>query len=227
MASPDLTISRRNNFDRPTAKKISQLGKVPTSMIGDSLGRRCGLGPKIQAMTESISFAGPALTIRCRGGDNLAALVALDSIRPGDVIVIACGGNTEAAVVGGNYAAMAKTRGAVAIITDGLIRDVNELDAMKIAVYGAGVTTNGPFKTGPGEIGLPVALGDVTIAPGDVLIGDRDGVVAIPQHRLDEALERSAAVQAREADMSKSHAMGKVPTWLEQLIAAVPVRDLD
>jgi regulator of RNase E activity RraA len=227
MASPDLTILRRRDFERAGADMVARIGRIPTSMIGDGLGRRRGLGHHVQPLAGGTAFAGSALTIRCRGGDNLAALVALSSIRPGDVLVIACAANREAAVIGGNYVAMAKARGAVAVITDGLVRDLDELDSLGIPVFGAGVTPNGPFKTGPGEIGLPVSLGDLSIAPGDVLVGDRDGVVSIPGHLLGEALERSAAVQAREAEMSQSHATGEIPAWLSEMIDAVPVRDLN
>lgn len=227
MSSPDLVINRRAAFARVAPEHLRQLRAIPSSMLGDGLGRRRGLGPMVQALAGGQAFVGSALTIRCRGGDNLAALAALSSIQPGDVVVIATGGNDEAAVVGGNYASMAKARGAVAIITDGLVRDLDELDEIGMPVFGAGVTPNGPFKTGPGEIGVPVTLGDLPILPGDALVGDRDGVVAIPAARIQEAIEKGLAVQAREASMAESNKKGEIPGWLTQLIEAVPVRDLD
>jgi regulator of RNase E activity RraA len=227
LSSPDLVITRRSAFARVDPEHLSQLAAIPSSMLGDGMGRRRGLGPSVQALAGGKTFVGSALTIRCRGGDNLAALVALSSILPGDVVVIATGGNVEAAVVGGNYASMAKARGAVAIVTDGLVRDLDELDEIGIPVYGAGVTPNGPFKTGPGEIGVPVTIGDLPILPGDALVGDRDGVVALPAGRVQEAIEKGRAVQAREASMAASNAKGEIPAWLGQLIEAVPVRDLD
>ena len=227
MSSPDQTISRRNAFKRADPASLRLIAEIPSSMLGDGMGRRRGLGAGVQALAGGRAFAGSALTIRCRGGDNLAALVALSTIQPGDVVVIATGRSVEAAVVGGNYVMMAKARGAVALITDGLIRDLDELDAIGMPVFGAGVTPNGPFKTGPGEIGFPVTLGDLSIEAGDVLVGDRDGVVAIPADRLEEAIERGRAVQAREAAMGESNAKGEVPAWLGQLIEAVPVRDFD
>jgi regulator of RNase E activity RraA len=225
--SPDQVISRRKVFARVDPDDLRQLAAIPCSMIGDGLGRRRGLGARCQRLAGGERFTGSALTIRCRGGDNLAALVALSSILPGDVVVIATGANVEAAVVGGNYVMMAKARGAVAIITDGLIRDLDELDAIGVPVFGAGITPNGPFKTGPGEIGFAVTLGDLSISPGDALVGDRDGVVAIPSSRIAEAIEKGHAVQAREVAMAGSIAKGEVPAWLGQLIEAVPVRDFD
>lgn len=227
MGSPDLVINRHNAFKRVDPEHRRQLAAIPSSMLGDGMGRRRGLGRNVQALAGGRAFSGSALTIRCRGGDNLAALVALSSIRPGDVVVIATGGNVEAAVIGGNYVSMAKARGAVAVITDGLVRDLDELDEIGLPIYGAGVTPNGPFKTGPGEIGVPVTLGDLPILPGDALVGDRDGVVAIPAARVQEAIEKGRAVQAREASMAESNAKGEIPAWLAQLIEAVPVRDLD
>ena len=99
------------------------------------------------------------------------------------------------------------------------------MDALGLPVYGAGITPNGPYKSGPGEIGFPVAVGDLSISPGDVLMGDRDGVVAIPASRLEDAIERARAVQARDAEMGASLARGETPAWLGGLISAVPVQD--
>ncbi len=110
MASQESIITRRADFERPNPDRIRTIGTIPSSMLGDAMGRRRGLGPAIRPMTSHCKFSGPALTIRCVSGDNLAALVALSSIRRGDVVVIACNASAEAAVIGGNYAALAKAR---------------------------------------------------------------------------------------------------------------------
>ncbi len=226
MASPDLGILRNNRFTRASSTSVESLAALPSSVIGDALGRRIGLGASVQGMTRRRRFAGSALTVRCRAGDNLAALVSLDSTQPGDVVVIACGGARDAAVVGGNYLAMAKIRGAVAVITDGLIRDLDEIEALDIPVFAAGLTPNGPFKSGPGQIGMAVAINDITIESGDILIGDPDGVVVVPQSRVEEAIAKAAAVKAREANMAVSLARGEIPDFISRIIADADVRDL-
>jgi 4-hydroxy-4-methyl-2-oxoglutarate aldolase len=226
MASPDLGILRNRHFKRATSTSIESLAALPSSVVGDALGRRIGLGPNVQALTRRNRFAGSALTVRCRAGDNLAALVSLESTQPGDVVVIACGGARDAAVVGGNYLAMAKIRGAVAVITDGLIRDLDEIEALEIPVFAAGLTPNGPFKSGPGQIGMPVAINDITINSGDILVGDPDGVVVVPQNRVSEAIAKAAAVKSREADMAKSLAKGEIPDFISKIIAGADVSDV-
>lgn len=226
MASQENFITRRVDFERPHQDRIRAIATIPSSMLGDALGRRRGLGPAIRPMTSHCRFAGPALTIRCVSGDNLAALVALSSIRSGDVVVIACNASIEAAVIGGNYAALAKARGAVAIVTDGLVRDLDEMEELEIPVFGAGVSPNGPFKNGAGEIGFAVALGQGVVQPGDVLVGDRDGIVCIPHDRIDDAVERAAAVQTRESEMERTRISGEIPAWLAEQIDSIAVIDV-
>ncbi len=227
MPSPDLTITRRMKFERARPADVERLRGFATSVIGDGMGRRCALGSTIQARTRAVRFAGSALTVRCRASDNLAALVSLESTRPGDVVVIACGPGADAAIVGGNYLALAKARGAVAVVTDGLVRDIDEVDALGIPVFATGFTPNGPFKTGPGEIGLPISLGGLQIESGDLLVGDKDGVVVIAQQRVAEAIERAAAVQAREEAMGAAIAAGTTPDFIERLVRETDVRDLE
>ena len=227
MSSNTVSRVRRSQFERVARADVERLAAFSTSVIGDALGRRCSLGPSIQPCTTATSFAGPALTIKCSAGDNLAALVALSAIQPGDVLVIACNRSTEAAVAGGNYVALAKSRGAVAVVTDGLIRDCDELDNLSVPVFAAGMTPNGPFKTGSGEIGLPVAVGDAVIAGGDMVVGDRDGVIVVTRCQVREAVEGASVVQAREIATIETNKSGKLPDWLERLIRETPVHDID
>lgn len=217
---------RRTRFERVAGVDVERLRAFSTSVIGDALGRRCSLGPAVQACTTATSFAGPALTIKCSSGDNLAALIALSAIEPGDVLVIACNCSTQAAVVGGNYVALASSRGAVAVVTDGLVRDRDDLDELSVPVFAAGLTPNGPFKTGSGEIGLPVALGNVVIAGGDLVVGDRDGVIVVARDRVREAIEEAAVVQARETAAAQTNKTGELPDWLVTLVRETPVTDL-
>lgn len=227
MASHDQAITIGPAFERPDMAQVAELGSIPTSIIGDGIGRRGSLGPRVQALTRACAFAGPALTVRCRAGDNLAALVALNEIEPGDVVVIATDDDESSAILGSTYAALASIAGAVAIVTDGLARDRVELDVLDLPVFAAGVSPNGPFKTGPGEVATPVALAGVPISPGDVLIGDGDGVVVVQPERLADALEAARAIEGREGEMARAISQGEMPDWIRALIAAAPVHRLE
>lgn len=227
MPGPDLTITRQRHIPRPDAALVQALASHTTSAVSDALGRRAGLGPAIRPLTLAQRFAGPALTVRCRPGDNLAALVALMDAVAGDVVVIACDGATDGAIVGGAYVQWARQRGVVAVVTDGLVRDADELDELGLPVFGCGYTPNGPFKTGPGEIGLPVTLGGVTVAPGDIVLGDRDGVAIVPRARAAEAIEAAERVRRGEADSTAAFQRGETPGWLAELTQRARVRDLE
>lgn len=199
----------------------------PCCVVGDALGRRAGLGPAVRALTVARRFAGSALTVRCSAGDNLAALVALASTRPGDVLVIACDGAGDAAIVGGSYAKLAAQRGACAIVTDGLARDLHEMESAGIAVFAAGFHANGPFKDGPGDIGQPITVAGLRIEPGDIVLGDDDGIVIVPRARAAGAIACAREIGLGEQRTHAAFARGETPEWLARLIVDTPVDDMD
>lgn len=221
-----MLITRQKHIQRAAPEHVKALCRHTSSAVGDALGRRGGLGPLIRPLTQKFSFAGTALTVHCGPGDNLAALVALSSVEPGDVIVIACDRSTNAAIVGGNFAQWAIKCGAVAIVTDGLLRDADELDVLGLPVYAAGFHPNGPTKVGSGKIGLPIAIEGVTIESGDVIIGDRDGVVVVPRKNLIEVIEIADAVRREEVDSAAAFDRGETPAWLTKLVSQTSVQDL-
>lgn len=220
----DSKIRARRTISRPAKDVWAPLAGAATSSLSDGIGRTGSFDPGIRPVTVKTQFCGPALTVQCRAGDNAAALAALRWIEPGDVVVLGNGGATSGALVGGNYIAMIKARGAVALVCDGPARDLDELDEVGIPVFSRGVTPAGPFKTGPGSIGFPVAIGPVSIASGDFIVGDRDGLVHVRQEDLAAAIDGYAAVRAREAQMAKAIAAGGIPQWLQDKLDAI---DLD
>lgn len=222
-----MTITRQRHFPRATADQVEALRRHTSSAVGDALGRRGGLGPAIRPLTPEAAFAGTALTVHCGPGDNLAALVALSSLQPGDVLVIACERATGAAIVGGNLALWAQRCGAVAIVTDGLLRDADELDVLGLPVFAVGFHPNGPTKVGAGAIGLPITIEGVTVASGDVIVGDRDGVVVVPRAQAARAIEIADAVRAGEADSAAAFGRGETPAWLTTLVSGTAVVDLE
>ena len=111
-------------------------------------------------------------------------MAALADCRPGDVLVVATGGHVGAAVTGDLLIGVARNRGAAGFVTDGLVRDLDDLETIGLPIYALGVTPNSPQRRGPGSVGLPIVCGGVSIASGDVVVGDRDGVVVIPRARI-------------------------------------------
>ena len=219
----DKRITARAETPRPDPQTWRELVGASTSSLADGQGRRGALDAGMRPVTAAVAFAGPALTVQCRPGDNLTALAALDWVRPGDVVVLANGGYTGAALAGGNYVAMIRARGAVALVCDGPARDLDELDAIGLPVFARGVMPGGPMKVSPGTIGFPVAVGAVTIASGDVLVGDRDGVVVVRQDEIGAAVAGYRAVRAREAEMAGIVGTGTVPAWLAEMIAKIGI----
>ena len=178
---------------------------VPVAVIGDSANRLQAFDAGFQSYGGRKRFAGPAFTVRVRPGDNLLVHRALDTARPGDVVVVDARGAMNTAIVGALMSRYARSRGIEALVIDGAIRDVEELESMDFAVVARGATPNGPYKSGPGEIGYPIAAGGLSIAPGDLLVGDRDGVLVVPAGEaarvLEQAQARYRAEQQAERDI--------------------------
>lgn len=223
MTISDSRIRVRREIIRPEPRTWEPLRNAATSSLSDGIGRSGAMDIGMRPVTSWVTFCGPALTVQCRPGDNLAALVALNYIEPGDVVVLANGGATQAALAGGNYVAMMRDRGAIALVSDGPARDLDELEEVGIPVFSRGVTPAGPFKTGPGRIGFAVSIGGVTIASGDIVVGDRDGLVVVRKEEIGPAAEGYEAVRAREAATTKAIAEGEIPEWLQRRIDSVDI----
>jgi 4-hydroxy-4-methyl-2-oxoglutarate aldolase len=219
-----LTIRRR--FPRPSA--LGPFREAPTGWVADANGRRGALDHAIRAVTRARRFCGPALTVWSRARDNLAPYAAIEFAEPGDVMVIATEGYAEAAIVGDVLVGMARNKGIAAIVTDGMARDVEGLDATGIPVFARGLTPNSPHKDGPGEIGGAIVLGGVAIQAGDLVVGDENGVVAVPQARLAAVAAEMENIKQREAAMDAAVREGATsPEWLRALLASDKVRYVD
>ena len=227
MAFSDKRITARRDWPRPADAAWAPLKGAPSSPVCDGQGRRGALPAAIRPVTAATAFAGPALTVQCRPRDNAAALASLEWVRPGDVMVLGNDGHDGAALIGANLVALARARGAAAIVCDGPARDIDELDALGIPVFSRGIMPGGPFKTGPGLIGFPVAIGPVVVASGDIVVGDRDGVVVVRQDEIAVAVAGYQAIRAREAAMAATIRQGDVPGWLREAIAAIGVDVVD
>jgi 4-hydroxy-4-methyl-2-oxoglutarate aldolase len=224
---PLLTIKRR--FERPAADIISAFSGVPVSQVVDAMGGRGALHHAIKPLSPAAAtLVGVAVTCQCGPSDNLALFGALDVAVRGDVIVAATDSFAGAAVTGDLVLGMARNKGVAGFVTDGLVRDVVGIEAVGLPVYCAGVIANSPARNGPGIVGFPVVLGGVTISPGDILIGDRDGVAVVPRVEARTVLARLAAIKAAEQDLDAKVRQGlEMPEFATVVLKSDRTRFVD
>ncbi|MFV0335842.1 MAG: RraA family protein [Tropicimonas sp.] len=177
---------------------VEGFARLPVANVSDSMSRLTAGGPTLRPMHRSGGMAGVALTVRSRPGDNLMLHKALDMAEPGDVIVCDAGGDLTNSLMGELMLAYAVRRGVAGFVLNGAIRDVDAFVETNLPTYAAGVTHRGPYKDGPGEINVPVSIDGMVIEPGDIVIGDSDGVLCVPQAEAAEILRKTEAKQAAE-----------------------------
>jgi RraA family protein len=180
----------------------------PTSVISDNLDRLPGPVGLRRFDAGQQQLLGRALTVRTRAGDNLAIHQALDLVEPGDVIVVDGGGDVSRALVGEIMKAIAERRGAAGYVIDGAIRDCAAFAQSTFPCYARAAIHRGPYKNGPGEINVSVSVGGCVIMPGDIIVGDDDGVVAFSPEKAPRLLEAVNAQIMREEQIMRSIADG-------------------
>ena len=225
-STPALTV--RRNFARPAAALVERLSEAPTGWVVDANGRRGALDYRIRPLTTRTRFCGVALTVQTRARDNLAAYAALQYASRGDVLVVAADGYEEASVAGDLLLGMARNLGVCAFVTDGMVRDIDGLNAVGVPVFARGLSPNSPYKDGPGSVGLPVSLGGVPVNAGDVMIGDENGLVVVAREALEDVLAALVDVEAKELMMDELVAKGAtLPPGMAELLAGKGVRYVD
>jgi regulator of RNase E activity RraA len=187
--APAENITVYPEWPRPSRALVQALAAYPPALIGDVRRRMDMMSADIRCLTPGGRLAGSVLPIQVWEGDNLAIHRGLDEAKPGDVLVISGNGVTNRSVFGGILAEICLSKGVTGVIIDGAVRDIEEMNDMGLAVFARGTVPAGPSKNGPGYVGKPVACGNVVCNPGDVVIGDPDGIVVIPQSELDETLQ--------------------------------------
>ena len=216
MIEEPLPLVSAASQERPPSELVDQFRGAPTSFIVDAMNGTGALDWRIKPLVGH-SLVGVALTCDCGPIDNLGFLAALAECRPGDVLVVATGGYVGAAVTGDLLLGVARNRGAAGFVTDGLVRDLDDLETLGLPVFAIGVTPNSPQRRGPGSVGLPVVCGGVSIASGDVVVGDRDGVIVVPRARIADTLDNLGRVKAMEAAT-----LERVRAGLKELPVEVP-----
>jgi RraA family protein len=210
MGDPDakagmMALIKRN--PSPTQADHTQIDgfrTAATAIISDNLQRLPGVVGLRPYHRRNGVMVGTAFTVRTRPGDNLAIHEALEHVRPGDVLVVDGAGDLERALIGEIIVTIGIWKKLSGMVIDGAIRDAAGIAQLELPCFARGVTHKGPYKAGPGEINVPVAMGGMVIQPGDIVVGDEDGVVAFPPAIAAELLEAVRAQEVREAEMIKS-----------------------
>ncbi|MBE1585290.1 methyltransferase [Nonomuraea angiospora] len=177
---------------------LARLAALPTANIGDAMDRLGVLDSRIRPIWPGARVAGRAFTIWTRSGDNALIHQALDVVEPGDVIVVNGGGDESRALIGELIGQRAKNKGVAGFVIDGAVRDADGLGEMGMPVFARAVTPAGPYKNGPGHLGRTVAVGGVAVAPGDLILGDADGVVVVPLAEAERVARAAEAVFVTE-----------------------------
>lgn len=191
-------LKRRRAVDLELARKFLD---VPVANVSDCMSRMTAGGARLRPMHAGGRMAGPALTIKTRPGDNLMINKALEMAKPGDVIVVDGGGDLTNSLIGEIMIGMAVKRGLAGIVIYGSIRDAAWVRAQSFPVFAAGVTHRGPYKDGPGEINVNIAIDGMVIEPGDLVIGDDDGLLCVPYDEVQKAYKGANKKQEVEVTM--------------------------
>jgi RraA family protein len=209
------------NPERIDAEMIEAFRKLPGSNVADCMGRMSGMHSEIKRVSkDGFKMAGSAVTVKVRPGDNLMLHKALDMAEEGDVIVVSNGGDRSHSLMGEIMVRHAEFRKLGGIVLDGPVRDIDTIRTLEIPIYATGTTPAGPYKEGPGEINVNITCGGVSLNPGDLVIGDDDGVVVVPREDLKEVL--ISAIDFNKKDQSKisESTVGRLNrAWVDKSLA--------
>jgi len=202
---------------------LEALRAIPTSLLSDNLKRLEGvLG--LHRINPSRKLVGTAVTVKLRSGDNLLTYKALNMMSRGHVMVVDAGGVTNNAIVGELLLLYAQQRGCAGFVIDGAIRDSAAFIEADFPCYARAVNHRGPYKTGPGSINVPVSIGGQVIQPGDVIVGDEDGIVSFPARDVERLLAAAERSKQHEQAIRDEIMTGKVEqSWMEKMFAAAGI----
>ena len=225
MAQAAALLDVIRDFERVEAGVADQAAKFASSILADVAGRRGALHGRIAPLAPSMRFAGPALTVEVRPGDNLMIHAALAVAKPGDVILVDGKGDLNSALMGEIMSQQAAALGVAAVVIDGAVRDSEAIRALGFPMFAAGLNPNGPTKNVAGRLNHPISIGGVTVRAGDLVAGDADGVTVIEREKalamLRLAADKVAAETRRMADIKSRRALR--PGWLDGALRAAGV----
>lgn len=179
---------------------VEGLAALPVANIGDSMDRLGVVDAGIHAVWQGAALAGPAFTVEVAGGDNAGIHEAISQVPAGAVLVVNGHGVTDRALIGELIAERLRKVGCIGFVVDGAVRDVGDLEGMGFPVFARSSSPAGPYKNGPFRVGVPIALGGVVVSPGDIVVGDRDGLAVVPAAEAEAVLERARRKNEDEAE---------------------------
>lgn len=211
----------RESFDRPDPDLVERIGRFPTPDISDQMNRLYAMVPAIKNLTDpDLRLLGPACTVKVYPGDNLMVHKSLDLAEPGDVVVVDTSTSSLTAVLGDLVCTKAKHRGISGFLVDGLIRDLPAINALGgLPVFARGVTPIGPLHRGPGELNHAISAGGIVVRPGDLIVGDQNGVVVVPLELVGEMVDRLEQRRALESDYNDAVRRGEFSNeWVDRTL---------
>ncbi|RFU62806.1 RraA family protein [Peribacillus saganii] len=211
-----------NDFQRIESNVIEGYKGIATPVIGDVMGKMWVMNHLIKSINSpGIHVVGSALTVRTHPSDNLMVHKAMDLAKPGDIIVIDASGDTQHAILGEIMCHYARSRGIAGFVVDGAVRDRLSISNMGFPVFSKGVTPRGPYKEGPGEVNTVISCGNVPVSPGDIIVGDDDGVAVIPKADAELVLTKSNILLRQEEEIVQKIDQGQWDRrWVDQTLEA-------
>ncbi|MCM2472501.1 RraA family protein [Rhizobium sp. CG5] len=199
---------------------ITKFADLPVANLSDVMSRMTAGGAPLRPFYTGGRMVGPAITVKARPGDNLMVHKALDIAEPGDIVVVDAGGDLTNAIIGELMVAHAEQRGLGGIVIFGAIRDSAEILAGSFPVFAAGVTHRGPYKDGPGEVNVPIAINGMVINPGDLVCGDPDGLLSVPAEFVEEVFVAASKKHAAETKQMENIKLGQNDrAWVDATLA--------
>lgn len=215
-------------INRPSKELVEGFRGIPVANIADEMNRFSCVDARIKPYNDKLML-GTAFTVKARVADNLLLHKALELAHPGDVIILDAQGDTANAITGEIMMTQAAVNGLAGVVIDGAIRDAAQMKDIDMPVYAAGVQPKGPYKDGPGEINVPVSCGGVVVNPGDIVVGDADGIVIISPKDAPETLKKAKAKLAKEQAIIQG-IKDRVPrdkSWVDKALEKVGCEYID
>ncbi|WP_439406036.1 RraA family protein [Bradyrhizobium sp. DASA03076] len=207
---------------------VARFAQLPVANVSDSMSRLTAGGARLRPMHRSGGLSGPAQTVKTAPGDNLMVHKAIALAEPGDVIVVDAGGDLTNAITGEMMLMQMVKRGVAGLVINGAIRDAGFIRGQTFPVFAAGVTHRGPYKNGPGEINVAIAIDGMVIEPGDLIIGDDDGLLCVPFDQTEAVFKAATAkFEAEQKQMANIEAGTHDASWVDKQLRELMCEGID
>lgn len=199
-----------HNIERTDQASVELLKSFGSATIHEAMGRTGLMNPYLRPIYDSAKVCGTAVTVSCHPGDNLMIHAAIEMCKPGDVLVVTVTSDSTDGMFGDLLGVSAKAHGVQGLIIDAGVRDTTELTDMNFPVWAKAISSKGTVKATPGSVNVPVVCAGAVVNPGDVIIGDRDGVVIVPKQDVEKVVQAAQARTDREENVRQRLANGEL-----------------